>query len=132
MQTSSSEEQAALTAADAAQQRAMEASAALEESLPGLDRQLEQTLEALEQAQAAVQLANQREQEASSAFMSAEAEVPRADRALKEAQHNRDELVSEGEHLATVVDLLQNSLKALNNLRPRGAMMPGLSSEGDV
>merc|ERR550514_992484 len=59
----------------------------------------------------------QREQEAKVALEEAEAHVPKAEKALSEAEHLRDELLEEAKHLDVVVEMLHNSLKALNQLR---------------
>lgn len=128
----SAEAAEALKAAEAANERMTEAERSLEEAMPQLERNIQLTQEALDEAQASVGVIQRREQDASSAFQNAVNQVPKVQASLDEAHHRRDEMVAEGEHLANVVDLLQNSLKALSNLRPRNRPLHDLGTEEEM
>merc|ERR550514_827734 len=99
------------------QEKAALASKQLEDELPSLERKLQEAQENLEQASNNVFETTLREQEAKVALEEAEAHVPKAEKALSEAEHLRDELLEEAKHLDVVVEMLHNSLKALNQLR---------------
>lgn len=106
-------------ASESAREKLTEAERSLEAALPGLERGIEVSSQTAEEAAGSVLEATQRENQSSAAFQEADLNVPKAERAVEDAQRRKDELVAEGEHLSNVVDLLQNSLKALSNLRPR-------------